>query len=65
MSSSFMNVLNRIDEVARSGLMTTLILALTKAFGTEIWKHVIFVFTWADIALYSGYSLEELLDKFI
>ena len=54
------NILNRIDRVDLENIDT-----LTRAFGTEIWEHVIFVFTWADIALYNGYSLEELVDKFI
>ena len=55
-----MNILNRIDKVDLENIDT-----LTKAFGTEIWKHVIFVFTWADIALYGGNNLEKLVDKFI
>ena len=55
-----MNILNRIDKVDLENIDT-----LTKAFGTEIWKHVIIVFTWADIALYNGKNLEELVDKFI
>lgn len=54
------NLVGRLDKVDRDNIDT-----LTRAFGTEIWKHVIFTFTWADIALYNGYSLEELVDKFI
>ena len=55
-----MNILSRIDKVDLENIDT-----LSKAFGTEIWKHVIFVFTWVDIALYGDNNLEELVDKFI
>lgn len=39
--------------------------SLTRTFGASIWKHAIFVLTWADIALLNGSSLEELVERFV
>lgn len=55
-----MNLTSRIDIVDLKNLET-----LNKAFGTRIWEHVVFIFTRADTALHDGYSLEQLLEKFI
>ena len=54
------NLMNRLDTIDYENMDT-----LTREFGSEIWEHVIFVFTHTDVVLFNGSSPEELVEKYI
>lgn len=55
-----MSLISKIQKVDWENINT-----LTKVFGSSIWNHVIFVFTWADIALINGSQIEGLVEEFV
>ena len=54
------NLLSRLDKIDYENMDT-----LTNIFGSEIWEHAIFVFTYTDVVLSNGSSLEELIGNYI
>ena len=53
------NITTRLDRIDFDNIST-----LTRVFGSGIWDHAIFVFTWADIVIHNGSNLEEVVDDY-